>query len=148
MTSTKDQANRVKLYATGLKFLGVDASPSDLAPDELGCADTISAIIANAFGPILKYSVSTAELFNILNTSPHFKRVTTFKFGDIIISPTGKGKFPNVISNGHVGIVGEDEEILSNSSATGLFTNNYTLTSWVARYRTKGGYPIFGFRKL
>lgn len=148
MTSTKQETNRVKLYATALSYLGVDASPNDLAPDELGCADTVSAIIASAFGSIIKYSVSTAEMFNLLDKSPHFKRVTNFKFGDIIISPTGKGKYPHVISNGHVGIVGEDEEVLSNSSATGLFTNNFTITSWVARYRTKGGYPIYFFRKI
>jgi hypothetical protein len=37
---------------------------------------------------------------------------------------------------------------MSNSSATGLWTNNYTITSWVARYRDKGGYPIYFFRKI
>ncbi len=135
MKSTKDQANRVKLYAKALTYLGVDASPSDVAPDEYGCADTVSAIILNCFGPIIKYSVSTAELFNILDKSKHFKRVTEFRFGDIIISPTGKGD--GRLANGHVGIFGEGEEIMSNSSATGNFTNNFTLTSWVERYRGK-----------
>lgn len=147
MKSTKQEANRVKLYAVALSYLGTDASPNDLAPDELGCADTVSAILVHAFGPIIRHSVSTAEMYNLLNNSPHFKKVNNFKFGDIIISPTGKGK-TGKISNGHVGIVGEDEEILSNSSATGLFTNNFTISSWVKRYRDQGGYPIYFFRKI
>lgn len=146
MKSTKQEANRAKLYAKALTFLGIDASPNDLAPDEYGCADTVSAIVLACFGPIMRYSVSTAELYNILNTSPQFKKVTEFNFGDIIISPTGKGD--GRIPNGHVGIFGEGEEIMSNSSATGNFTNNYTLTTWVERYRTHGGYPIYFFRKL
>lgn len=148
MNSTQQERNRVKLYYTALGFLGVDASPNDAAPDELGCADTVSSIILNAFGPIIKYSISTAELCNILNASPHFKKVSNFKFGDIIISPTAIGKQPGSLTNGHVGIVGEEEEVLSNDSATGMFKNNFTITSWVARYRTKGKYPIYFFRKI
>ena len=144
--SLKSNANRFKLYATALSFLGSDASPNDLAPDELGCADTVSAIILVGFGNIIKYSISTAELFNILNNSSHFKRVKDFKCGDVILSPTGKGN--GKLSNGHVGIVGEDEEILSNSSATGTFEQNFTITSWVKRYREKGGFPIYFFRKI
>ena len=147
MISNKNQANRAKLYATALSFLGVDASPKDLAIDDLGCADSVSSIILNCFGPILRYSVSTAEMFNLLNASPDFVRTKTPSFGDIIISPTGKGKSA-AMPNGHVGIVGEGEEIMSNSSATGLWTNNYTIASWVARYRDKGGYPIYFFRKV
>ena len=63
------------------------------------------------------------------------------------MSPTGMGT-TGKIPNGHVGIVSEDEEIMSNSSATGLWTQNYTLVSWVAKYRTLGGYPIYFYRKV
>lgn len=148
MKSVKSEANRVKLYATALAYLDTDASPNDLAPDELGCADTVSAIIHSAFGAIIKYSVSTAELKNILDKSPHFKRVTTFKFGDIILSPTSPGRQPGKLTNGHVGIVGEDEEVMSNDSRTGMFKNNYTVTSWVKRYRELGKYSIYFYRKI
>ncbi len=147
MLSQRDQINRVTLYSTALSFLGTDASPRDQAIDDLGCADSLSGVY-KAFGPIIRWSVSTAELYNILNTSPQFRKVTDFRPGDIIISPTGMGTRPDIISNGHVGIVGENEEIMSNSSATGLWTNNYTVTSWVAKYRKQGGYPIFVFRKI
>lgn len=151
MNTTKDQANRAKLYSVALTYLGIDASPKDAASDEYGCADSVTQVLLAAFPGCIKGSVSTAELYNQLNNSKEFTKVKAFKFGDIIISPTGMGaigKIPNKITNGHVGIVGEDEEIMSNSSATGFWTQNYNLTSWVARYRTLGGYPIYFFRKV
>lgn len=145
MITTKDQINRVKLYETALSFLGTDASPLDEAPDEYGCADSVSKVVLKCFPGTIKGSLSTAELYNQFNTSNQFAKVSQFRFGDIIISPTGMG---HGLPNGHVGILGEGEEIMSNTSATGLWTQNYTVTSWVARYRTLGGYPIFFFRKL
>lgn len=138
--------NRVKLYLAALEALGKDASPLDEAPDEYGCADSVSRIILKTFPNIIKGSISTAELFKQLNTSPHFTKVSQFRFGDIIISPTGMGT--GGIANGHVGICGEDETIMSNTSATGLWTSNYTIATWVARYRKLGGYPIYFFRKI
>lgn len=143
--STKDQINRVKVYETALSFLGVDASPLDEAPDEYGCADSVSKVLLKAFPNCIKGSISTAELYNQLNTSKEFTKVSQFRFGDVIISPTGMG---TGLPNGHTGICGEGEEIMSNTSATGLWTQNYTITSWVARYRTLAGFPIFFFRKI
>lgn len=139
--------NRIKLYLAAIQYLGKDASPADEAPDELGCADSVSKILKNAFKGIIKGSVSTAELFNQLNTSPYFQRVIAYKTGDIIISPTGKGK-TGKIPNGHVGIVSENDKVMSNSSATGTWEENYTVTSWVKKYREKGGYPIYFFRVI
>ena len=34
--------NRIKLYEAARSFIGTDASPNDLAPDELGCAETVN----------------------------------------------------------------------------------------------------------
>lgn len=138
--------NRVKLYLTALQFLGTDASPLDEAPDEYGCADSVSKILLKTFPGVIKGSVSTAELYKQLSTSKDFVKVSQFRCGDIIISPTGMGT--GGLANGHVGIMGEDETIMSNTSANGLWTSNYTITSWVARYRKLGGYPIYFFRKI
>lgn len=141
-----NQINRVKLYLSALSFLGKDASPLDEAPDDVGCADSVSKVILNAFPNVIKGSISTAELYKQLSSSKEFSKVSQFKFGDIIISPTGMGT--GGLAHGHVGIVGEDETIMSNASSTGLWTSNYTIKSWVSRYRTLGGFPIFFFRKL
>lgn len=146
MISIKDK-NRIKLYYTALCDLGVDASPLDEAPDDYGCADSVSKVILSAFPEVIKGSVSTAELYNQLSASKDFVKVSQFKPGDVIISPTGMSTTGG-LKNGHVGIVAEDEGVMSNASATGLWTLNYNISSWVARYRTLGGFPIFFFRKL
>lgn len=145
MKTTKDQANRVKLYAKALSFLGTDASPLDIAVDDLGCADSVSSVIKSVFPTAIPGSVSTAELNNQLKASPFFFKPKDIRPGDIIISPTGMGK-TGKIKNGHVGIVGEDDEIMSNSSATGLWTTNYTFPTWIKRYREQGGYPLIIYR--
>jgi len=142
-----EKLNRIKLFYTALSFLGKDASPLDEAPDDLGCADSVSRIILSAFPKCIVGSISTAQLYKQLVASKEFVRVKFFKAGDIIISPTGMGT-TGKIPNGHTGVVSEDEEVLSNSSATGLWTQNYTIQSWVARYRVLGGYPIYFFRKV
>jgi hypothetical protein len=144
----KTEINRVKLYLSALQSLGVDASPLDEAPDEYGCADSVSQIITKTFPNAIKGSVSTAELYKQLSTSKDFIKVSQFKFGDIIISPTGSAKSLGAISVGHTGIVGEDNKIMSNSSATGTWLENYTIQSWVDRYRGLGNFPIYFFRKI
>ncbi len=148
MISTKDQLNRAKLYTSALSFLGVDASPYDEAPDDVGCADSLSRIIEKTFPNVIMGSVSTAMLYKQLNASQAFVKVTEARPGDIIISPTGSASKPGSITFGHCGIFGENEEIMSNSSATGLWTNNFTLKSWVDRYRGLGNFKIYFFRKL
>jgi len=79
-----------------------------------------------------------------------FIRVTDPEPGNIIISPTGfsslRDKSP--IKHGHVGIFGKDLKIMSNSSATGKFEENYTLDTWIQRFRKEGLYPIYYFKRI
>lgn len=147
MKTQKDQLNRIKLYMTAVSFLGVDASPKDEAIDDVGCADSVSQVVKFAFPEAIKGSISTAELFTQLHNSKRFARVSDIRAGDIIISPTGMGTNPKM-PHGHVGIVGEDEVIMSNNSNNGLWTANYTVTTWADRYRKIGGYPLYFFRAL
>lgn len=140
------QNNRTKLFNTAVKSLGIDASPNDLAPDEVGCAETVNAIFKATFGKEVGGGLSTGLMYKALKDDKRFIKVDQALPGDIIISPTGYGT--GGLSNGHVGIVGENESIMSSSSATGTFESNYTLKKWVARYRDKGGYPIYFFRVI
>lgn len=145
----KSEANRFKLYSTVLSFMDTDASPKDEASDEVGCADTASYVIIAALGPVIKHTLSTADLFNQLNKSKSFKRVVgEITPGCIIISPTAIGKQPGNLTNGHVGFIGEGDEVVSNSSASGLLVQNFTVASWVARYRDIGKYPVYIFKPL
>lgn len=148
MLARRESIPRIKLYLESLKYLGRDASPFDEAPDEYGCADSLSKIINSAFPQCITGSVATKELYQQLLRSNKFVKVTELEAGDIIISPTGSNTKATEIKNGHCGIVGEDGEIMSNSSATGTWEQNYTIETWIRRYRNKGAYPIYSFRKL
>lgn len=136
------------VYASAKNYLGHAISPQD---PELGCAEAVCNVLhavfsdfpgENVAGPIL----STAVLYQTLRTSPKFKQVLDFEPGDIIISPTGKGTNP-AMPHGHTGIVLK-YGIASNDSATGIFRENYTIQSWVERFRKQGGYPIYSFRRI
>jgi hypothetical protein len=148
MLARRESIPRIKLYLESLKYLDQDASPFDEAPDEYGCADSLSKVINSAFPKCIVGSVSTKELYNQLLNSKQFVKVKDLEAGDIIISPTGSNTKDGGIPNGHCGIVGEDGEIMSNSSDTGKWTQNYTIESWIRRYRNKGWYPIYSFRKI
>ena len=87
--------------------------------------------------PILTY---TLTLHRTLKADPRFRNTLELMPGNIIISPTTMGN--GSIANGHVGILGENEIIYSNNSRTGKWDKHLTLSSWIAYYRTKGGYPI------
>lgn len=142
-----DGSARSKLYLTALSFLGTDASPNDIAPDEFGCAETVNAIHKKAFGVEIGGDVSTYRLYKALLNHSRFIGVDDPLLGDIVISPTGygNGKLPN----GHVGIVSAGRMIMSNSSSSnGLFIENFDLDSWKTKYVDVGGYPMRFFRRI
>lgn len=135
------------LYDVATSFLGRDASPNDLAPDEYGCAETVSNIIRSAF-PELNFPImlSTRQLFAHLLHSPSFQRIVTEPaYGDIILSATGTGN--GSLHSGHTGIVGK-YGVLSNDSRSGLFLENYSLASWKLYFEGKGGFPTYFFRPV
>lgn len=140
--------NRLILFATAVKALGTDASPSDVAPDEVGCAETVYDILLRAF-PFsvgFPFTVSTSQMYRGLTQSNRYIRIDSPLEGDIVISPTGYGN--GGLSNGHVGIKGERDIIMSNSSDSGKFEENYTMDAWKARYAGLGGYPVCFFRRV
>lgn len=130
------------LYQAALSFLGTDASPYDQAPDMVGCADSVSAVIQKVL-PGFPTIVSTLSLYLYLKNDPRFREVSAPVPGAIIISPTGMSDTKK-LANGHTGICGEGNKIMSNNSYKGLWEQNYTTETWRARYEA-AGYPIFYF---
>lgn len=124
---------------------GTDASPSDLAPDELGCAETVSTLIRGVL-PDFPVITGTWTLWDALEHDKRFQRVALASLGcgDIIISPTVPGK----PFRGHAGICAAYGMIRSNDSRTGTFELNYTQKGWRQRYGTMGGYPIYIYRLI
>lgn len=142
---------REKLYEAALECLGSDASPDDVAPDDLACAESVNLIHFKAFQEYIESpGISTTKLFAaMVDQANKFVRVTEAEPGNIIISPTGFSTFTDLpIKHGHVGIFGKDKKIMSNSSLNGKFEENYTLATWVERYRVKGGYPVYYFKRI
>ena len=121
--------------------LGTDASPNDLAPDELGCAETVTTLMKKVW-PETQIITGTWTLWDYLAHSTSFERVTVPTPGCIIICPTVPGKpFP-----GHAGVFMNDMTIASNDSKTGKFIKNYDLDTWMARYVGKGGYTVYLYK--
>ena len=140
--------NREKLYYAAKKYLGTDASPNDIAPDELGCVESVNAIHKACFGFEIGGGVSTYRLYPILINSPLFVKVDSPLRGDIIISPTGYSDGQGTIKNGHVGILSDNGLIMSNNSKTGLWDEHISLNLWRDRYVLQGHYPQAYFRRV
>ncbi len=138
----KDAA--VELLELAESFQNTDPSPTDPVDDVLGCVDSLTEIIRKKY-PDFPKSYFTGTLLQDLKDSPHFKGTLVITEGAIIINATGTG---NNSIRGHCGVIGKDGWIWANNSDTGLWTRDYTLTSWRKRYRIKGGMPTYIFLPL
>jgi hypothetical protein len=137
--------NREKLYYAAKAALGTDASPNDLVPDEVGCVESIACIYRKCFGYGLGEEFSTYRLYQVLRNSSLWTIVTTPMRGDLVLSPTGYG---NGSIPGHTGILGDNNIIYSNDSATGLFSTKYHINDWQLRYQQRGNFPVLFFRRV
>ena len=120
-----------RIAEAAIGMLGRDASPKNLAPQELSCAESVSNVIGTVLLDFPEV-VGTPELYDILRKDVRFKRVTDPQKGCIVISPS-------VVRNGvrvygHTGIYINDYEIASNSSATGKWTQSHTRQEWIDYY--------------
>lgn len=135
------------IYSVCLESLGTDVSPRDGAPDIVGCAETASEIIRK-IDPTFPIILGTWTLWEELDRNSKFKKVVVPEPGVLLISPTGTSKNPKVAFPGHVGFFLDGKKIASNSSANGLFEQNYTLETWRDRWEKKGGYPIYCYKLI
>ena len=117
----------LKLRRTTYDNIGKDLSPQENA---FGCAETVCTLLALAFNDTWK-TLSTKLMYEHFLISPYYSKESNSLAGDIVISPTGYGN--GKISNGHVGIVLNDELIASNNSYNSKLEVNYNLKSWKAR---------------
>lgn len=143
MVSLKNK--RMTLIEAAEKFLHKDASPQDIANDEVGCAESMTEILKTIF-PTFKGSLSTLALKNILDKDSRFIKVLSPSENTIILCATTESH-SKTVRNGHVGVIGKDGNIISNSSATGTMEYNYTLQSWKERFENNG-YPIHYYKVL
>lgn len=152
MSNALMELDRKLIYESALRFIGKDASPNDLAPDEYGCADSVCGVLFGSdVDPEIDWTISTAELERELYTSKGWMLIDMSQVqpGDVLVSATGTSSNPNTpIKNGHTGIAGPDRKIMSNNSYTGKFEQNYNFDQWMKRYVEEGGYKMKFFRKI
>lgn len=128
--------------------IGTDASPHDLAPDELGCAETITTVRREYDGttPIM---IGTWSAYVYLEHPANgWERIKEPEPECLILSPTGLGKKGK---HGHIGVcilVNGQLVVISNDSRTGKFIQNFTPMSWLQYFGSKDmGFPTFYYRK-
>ncbi|RYD34391.1 MAG: hypothetical protein EOP86_11085, partial [Verrucomicrobiaceae bacterium] len=110
----------------------VEVLSSKEGPDggNLACVWAVDRIFQIAFGRRLTRSLGTAIINEeMLNGKGRRVKLDAVKPGHIIISPTGTGQ-----GHGHIGIMGENGLIYSNSSSRARWEQNHTVTSWKSRY--------------
>ena len=128
-------------------YIGKDASPNDLAPDELGCAETVTTLLKKVYPetPILTYTPTFHDYLK--NPKNGWYGVEEPMEEDVVISPTGLGK-----GTGHTGIVMNGGTIASNDSGIvrkenkGKFLKNYSVDTWKKSF-SKRGFPTLFYRK-
>lgn len=133
--------NREKIYDVAKNSLGKDFSTND----QLGCAETVNAIVKIALGFEVGGGVSTAQMYQELKYSKNFCEVKTPLEGDIILSPTGTSS--KNVAHGHVGIVAK-YGVLSNDSNSGKLAEKYTLESWNKYFAIDNGFPVLFYRAV
>jgi len=130
-----------KLYEFCMQYYNTDPTPKDEQPDEYACVHSLTTILDKYFNgyPIMTY---TPTMLEYIKKDSRFKSSVEFKTGSIIISPTKSGAGRLV---GHIGIIGKDGKILSNSSSDGLWFDKYNTLSWIDRYSRVGGLDMYIF---
>ena len=125
------------ILEAALADVGKLSTKNDAGTDHgnVGCADAVTRILHDQLGQPIEKTLSTDELYDELRKSG-WREVSTSTPGAVIISPTCSAM------HGHTGIIGDDGKIYSNSSATGLWTQNFTVARWLSYYARCGSHAF------
>ena len=130
------------IYKKAVDFQGVSSySMRGTRNGRLACAGMVDRVLDS----------SIDEKFNTLSTRDMYKKmvmtdewylvdIKSAQPGDVIISPTQS------YAIGHVGIVGQDNKIYSNSSRSRKWMLTHTIYRWQAYYTRKKGLKTRVFR--
>lgn len=133
------------LYEIAKDSIGQDMSPRDVAPDSLGCAESLNGVYFKAFGQLIAGGfglTSTNALWKSLMTDMRFKEIDVPQLGCIVINPTGTST--KGAAHGHCGIWGKFD-VMSNDSNSGLWQDNYSQQAWHNVFEKKLGFVSYYF---
>jgi hypothetical protein len=142
--------NMETLSQIAIRKIGTDASPENLAPQTLACAETVTTLLREYFaqkGVDFPIMTGTYEFGMYMEKHTElFEKVFEPQANDICCCMTGTNSRPDLLPNGHTGIYINDNDIVSNASKTGTLEQNYTRLSWRQLFYYYGGYSINLFR--
>jgi hypothetical protein len=137
-----------QIYIKAKSKLETDASPRNLAPNTLSCAESTSTIV-QLTDPRVPIITGTYSWYIYLKNSSLFIPVKIPLPGDIVNYPTGLGN--GSIPNGHTGIVGDNNKIYSSNPASnppGIFDDRWTVITLQEYLGGRGGFPCYYYRKI
>lgn len=146
--SPAEPSNRERLYNTSKASLGLELTPADAIPDEVGCVENLQAVFHKTTGTYIGKDAArynTLALKRALDVDSRFRSVSLEEAlpGDPAVCPTGMGKNPK--EHGHCWIVGK-RDWMSNNSKTGLWSADMTRESVVNSFVKKRGFPLYVYR--
>ena len=128
---------RVHVYARLVK----DTDLSFIAPDDVGCAESVTRLLREVDPTLSPVILGTYTLLEHLRTSPRFKEIGVPINGCLVLAATGTG---NGTIQGHVGIF-DNGRVWSNNSYKGVWDAHFTLQAFKARYTLQGGMKVRHF---
>lgn len=133
---------QVAIYAQLVK----GADMSFYAPNEYGCAESVTRMLTNLNPDLTPIFVSTIKLTEYLEESDSFIELNYRPFnGCIVMATTGTGN--GRVSNGHVGIF-VNGRVFSNNSNTGRWDDQWSLLAFKDYYQRKGGMKVRYFAPI
>lgn len=141
MTKSEELAKLAK------EKIGTDFTDDKIVPDDVSCVFATTTIL-NELDPDIPIMYHTKVFQDWLAGSLKFQEIYEPEAGSIVICATGTNTRPDIISNGHTGIYLDDFNIVSNSSESGLWQQNYDRLSWRQRFYYRGGFVIRLFKKI
>ena len=134
-----------KMFETARTFVGHDTSSVPGTHNgNLACAWAVNQVTRLALGKPISTEeggmngLGTSGMFDVLRA--HHTRLNSANQagqGTIIIAPTVGA------NHGHVGIVGQNNQVLSNKSVPGVFAQNFTVQSFTTHYVGNGLQVLF-----
>jgi hypothetical protein len=146
---SSDDEHRL-VHEAAVRQVGRFSSASGPDRGNLACVWAVRHLVQSVLGRWITRTDGTAvfapELLSCFGATHAEAQV---KPGSIIISPTQNVPGSSRRNIGHVGIIGdgrgEGRLIYSNSSARAVWEQNFTLGSWIRRYRDTKGLKILFF---
>lgn len=140
-----EKTNGEKLLDFALTFVGTDPTPKDEVDDGVSCVFSLTTLLNKYFKGDFKVIDYTPDLVGQLYLDKRFKLSNEFKEGNIVVFPTKSGNGKII---GHCFIVSKNGKMLSNNSATGLWTDKYDTNMMIERYSRFGGLKMYIFELL